>query len=188
MVWFRSALVVIFLFTVAIPLATADNIYEAGTVVGFGTGYKLSNTERYDPVLLALQFGMDMKKMLPDLEGHKGHFFIFAEPQANPVNNMKYYELGFAVGIKYMYPVTVNFLPFVMASVGTHYISMETQEQGNGFLFSDTLGVGVYYMFKENMAFDAGYRLRHLSNAGLRSPNDGLNCHIGTVGFSYFFE
>ena len=33
------------------------------------------------------------------------------------------------------------------------------------------------------VALDLGFRLRHVSNANLRDPNNGIDTYMGTIGF-----
>ena len=44
-----------------------------------------------------------------------------------------------------------------------------------------------YYFLSENSAMNIGYRWRHLSNAKLNMPNDGINTNFITFGYAAFF-
>jgi hypothetical protein len=37
------------------------------------------------------------------------------------------------------------------------------------------------------VALNLGYRIRHMSNAGTRQPNIGINDHFAMAGISLFF-
>ena len=50
-----------------------------------------------------------------------------------------------------------------------------TSALSTAFQFGDHLGVG--YRFGAKGAFDLGYRFQHLSNAGIKRPNHGINFH-----------
>ena len=91
------------------------------------------------------------------------------------------------IGLKYMYPVTDRISPYIMGSVGPHYISVQTEKQASGFIFADTIGAGIYYFLDRKSALNIGYRFRHVSNADLKSPNGGIDTQIGTIGYSVFF-
>lgn len=43
------------------------------------------------------------------------------------------------------------------------------------FQFGDHLGLA--YRFGEKGALDASYRFQHLSNAGIKEPNNGIDFH-----------
>lgn len=158
---------------------------EAGLYLGFGTGNLKES--KYDPILLVFHLGTDLKKFWPALTGHKGKLTIFAEPQLDPVLNLSEYELGLGIGLKYMYPLSDKWAVYLMGSIGPHYISAETEDQARGFVFADSAGAGFYYFVSEDAALNIGYRYRHLSNAGTKDPNSGINSHFGIVGYCHFF-
>jgi lipid A 3-O-deacylase len=66
---------------------------------------------------------------------------------------------------------------FVEAAVGIHLLSRTSlgdKRFSTRFQFGDHLGFG--YRFGGG-AWELGYRLQHLSNAGIKRPNDGINFH-----------
>jgi hypothetical protein len=160
---------------------------ESGVILGYGTG-DIADNKHYEPILLIWHLGVDLKKFFPELGKHKGRVSFYLEPQINPVVNSKMnIEYGIGLGIKYMYPITDKLSPYIMGSVGPHYISVVTNDQANGFIFADTIGVGFYYFLTKNSAINLGYRFRHISNADLADPNSGIDTHSGTIGYSVFF-
>ena len=73
------------------------------------------------------------------------------------------------------------------AAIGFHYLSDYPSRGGSAFStrfqFGDHLGVGV--RFGERKAHDVGLRLQHLSNAGIKNPNPGINLIL--VRYQYHF-
>jgi len=71
------------------------------------------------------------------------------------------------------------------AGIGIHLFSEEQisdrREFGSRFSFGDHIGFGA--TFGARGEYDLGYRLQHLSNANLASPNDGIDFH--QVRFTY---
>jgi len=67
--------------------------------------------------------------------------------------------------------------PYIEAGVGVRMISHLRQETGramsSSFQFADMVGVGAQFGHRQN--YQAGFRFQHLSNAGLREPNPGVN-------------
>jgi len=57
-------------------------------------------------------------------------------------------------------------------------------ELGSEFQFLLHGGVGVE-LFRESGTYSFNYRLFHVSNAGFRKPNIGLNAHVFTLGFRF---
>lgn len=159
---------------------------ESGAILGFGTAS--IDEGDYQTILLIWHLGIDMKKLFPELENHKGKLSFYLEPQINPVVNPETdIECGIGLGFKYMYPITDRLFPYIMGGTGPHYISVNTKDQADGFTFSDTIGIGFYYFLTENSSINLGYRYRHMSNTGLDAPNGGIDNHFGTIGYSMLF-
>ncbi|MEQ1626438.1 MAG: acyloxyacyl hydrolase, partial [Nitrospira sp.] len=58
-------------------------------------------------------------------------------------------------------------------------------EQPGQFNFLVWGGVGGAYYLMPGWAVQAGYRIMHISNAGTRSPNSGLNFGLPFIGLTY---
>ena len=68
--------------------------------------------------------------------------------------------------------------PYVEAAVGFHLLSHSSigeHRMSTAFQFGDHIGVG--YRFGAKASYDLGYRFQHLSNAGIKRPNSGINFH-----------
>ena len=160
---------------------------ESGIIIGWGTG-DIAESKHYEQVLLIWHLGCDLKRFIPELEDHQGTLSLYIEPQINPVFNPETdIEVGVGVGLKYMHPVTEKISAYAFGSTGPHYITVKTNEQANGFIFSDTIGAGIAFFLTEKSSLNLEYRFRHISNAGLVKPNGGIDNHFGTVGYSVFF-
>lgn len=160
-------------------------ITESSMITGFGTGPIAEG--HYTPLLLIWHVGMDLEKLFPKLK-HRGHLSFFLEPQFNPVTRPDTdFEAGVGIGIQYLYPFSDRLSAYVLAGTGPHYISVVTEDQANRFAFSDIIGCGLYYFFSPHSALNVGYRLRHISNAGLAKPNNGIDTQFITAGYSVFF-
>jgi hypothetical protein len=68
------------------------------------------------------------------------------------------------------------FFPYREASVGLHLLSdtriNEERQFSTAFQFGEFLGVGA--KFGENRQYDVAVRIEHVSNGGIKKPNDGL--------------
>jgi hypothetical protein len=77
--------------------------------------------------------------------------------------------------------------PYAEAAIGFHLISPTSiyanRRFGSAFQFGDHVGVGV--RFGDRRQFDLGYRFQHLSNGGLKKPNQGIN--FNQIRFAYSF-
>lgn len=72
-----------------------------------------------------------------------------------------------------------NFIPYAEIGVGFHGLSStnitKLRQFSTNFQFGDHVGVGL--RFGEGSKYDLGYRYQHLSNAGIDTPNPGINFH-----------
>jgi hypothetical protein len=100
------------------------------------------------------------------------------------------YEFGLNVRLGVNYSLSDNdVLSFKLAS-GPHYITVDTEKQAKGFIFSDyyllcykkQLNNGRYPFILE---FEFGYR--HISNGWLKEPNRSISNFIFGLGFSQEF-
>lgn len=77
--------------------------------------------------------------------------------------------------------------PYLDAGVGLHLLSTSkidaNHDLGTALQFGPLLGLGV--TFGDKSQFDVGYRFQHISNAGLTTPNDGLNLHEVRLTYLY---
>jgi hypothetical protein len=154
-----------------------------------GAGYGTVVEGPYIPVFFIVHMGMDMKRWFPSLQGHRGTLSLFFEPQFGVAafNSQSGVEFGVGVGLKYAYPIGDLYSVYILGSVGPHVMTLESQDQMNGFIFNDTIGLGMNYMISPGTAIDVQCRLRHLSNAGIKEPNYGIENLIGLLGFTLFF-
>jgi len=82
---------------------------------------------------------------------------------------------------------TWAFEPYLEASIGLHLLSHtrinEDRQFSTGFQFGEFLGFGV--TFGEAHRYDLSLRVQHVSNGGIRNPNDGLT--YGALVLQYRF-
>lgn len=78
--------------------------------------------------------------------------------------------------------------PYVEAAIGFHYLSSKNittaKQFSTNFQFGDHIGAG--YRFGDKGRYDLGLRLMHLSNAGIKKPNPGINHTL--IRFQYHFD
>jgi hypothetical protein len=55
------------------------------------------------------------------------------------------------------------------------------EDFGGPFQFTSHIGLDYYF----TRHFMMGYRLQHMSNAGIYSPNPGVNIHMLAVGYRF---
>lgn len=77
--------------------------------------------------------------------------------------------------------------PFLAASLGLVYFRRDVPVPDSSHVnFTEEIGLGVDFSLASKTALTVGYKLQHLSNAGLGDRNPGMNSHFIYAGFSFF--
>lgn len=156
---------------------------------GFGWG-NLRGQQRYNLIPLIVDFDLNLKPLTqkfnfnpPQLLQFQIEPFIsgITEPRANV-------ETGMAFALKAgILPQTSKFQPYLKIAAGMVYLSLHTKEQGTQFNFIEYGGLGAHYFLRKNLGLTLEGRFRHLSNAGIDSPNSGINTYFVVAGLTYQF-
>ena len=80
-----------------------------------------------------------------------------------------------------------NWAPTVLLGAGfsmTNWKDVAKRELGSEFQFLLHGGAGLEF-FKKEGAYSINYRFFHVSNAGIKFPNIGLNAHMFTLGMRF---
>ena len=153
----------------------------SGGFTGFGNA--VNTTTKYQPIYLAGDFSWSFRKV-PKKKVFLSWYF---EPQINPVLTPRPLDIEFGtnLGLRNYIRINQNFLLYQMLGSGPHFISAEVSRQANGFIFSDNLAIGSFIRLNSKDLFlNLQFRIRHLSNAGLQSPNGGIDTWNVLVGLS----
>jgi lipid A 3-O-deacylase len=88
-------------------------------------------------------------------------------------------EIGFTPTFRFQQNTISGFSPYAEIAVGFHFLSRTSvsseRKFGSSFQFGDHVGAG--FRFGDKGEYDIGYRYQHLSNAGIKEPNQGINFH-----------
>ncbi|HDN86041.1 MAG: hypothetical protein DRP68_05905 [Candidatus Omnitrophota bacterium] len=156
------------------------------------TGYlSASLDEKQDYIGIPFFFSFDFSSQevlnKVSLKGKSRLSFIvelFTTLIVQPDTNL---EGGLNFLAKYKFNFTKNIKPYIKGGVGIVYMSQHTREQGSQYNFLPQIGAGFHYFVSENSAISLEYRYRHLSNAGTKRPNKGIETNLALIGFSFFF-
>ena len=112
--------------------------------------------------------------------GAEGWLQFFREPVETAAEGLKavarYDFLGFG-----------RLVPYAEVLLGAGYTNFRPWDNPASFTFVLEGGVGARDMITPSMAITGGYRVQHLSNAGLGRRNRGHNYDGGVAGVSIFF-
>ncbi len=162
---------------------------EVGILTGYGTA-SLDRDDDYEVIPILPQFGFDINPLARKLHiNPRGTIEGIVEPLMNvvisPDTNA---EVGSSFMLKYSDHITSRIAPYVEGGVGIIYTTQHTYEQSTQYNFLSQAGVGLQFFLNKKLALTGGYRFRHMSNAGIDSPNRGINYHFALLGLSYFFQ
>ncbi|WP_214071095.1 acyloxyacyl hydrolase [Mucilaginibacter sp. dw_454] len=161
-----------------------------GQLVGGGSkGFNVANNYYYHVTFYELEYYRTLKKK------RSTEWDILVQPQYNTNRYGMYptsvsadflsgYEYGINLGL--LYRKNLTSLPlnvYASLSTGPHYASGTPHRQMSGFLFSDNLFAGANLKLYRNIYADVRLGLRHMSNAGTRLPNAGVNTLALKEGF-----
>ncbi|MFQ3550003.1 MAG: acyloxyacyl hydrolase, partial [Armatimonadota bacterium] len=69
--------------------------------------------------------------------------------------------------------------------IGFSYFFKNVYEQGSKFNFIENAGLTYHYSFDTNSALTFGFKINHISNAGIFPPNRGINALSFNAGYSW---
>lgn len=97
--------------------------------------------------------------------------------------------IGFTPKIKYSFVALDQVRPYVEFAGGPFWTDLggKIPEESSRFNFVLTAGFGLSWFITPQTSLNIGYRFHHISNAGTRYPNLGLNASLPFGGFSFYF-
>ena len=167
------------------PLLLIGQNQQKEIAIGYSIIHeKLPEGYSYTPLFITARFPIYHFK-----SNRKAFFSAFTEPQF-VINNPKNlfpttFEFGANLGIQYYIPLTEKSSLAASISAGPHYLSLETSIQAKGFIFSDNIEIGYYQQLGKQIGFSIKPRFRHISNAGLLSPNIGIDNLFLMLGITW---
>ena len=76
--------------------------------------------------------------------------------------------------------------PYAEVGIGPHLISetrLGKQQYSTAFQFGSLIGFGLG--FGDKGQYEISYRYQHLSNADIKTPNQGMNLHMLRIGYNF---
>ena len=88
--------------------------------------------------------------------------------------------------LDYRYDVGQALVPFFDGGEGIVLTTLKDVHIGGPFEFSSQVGGGIHMFFTHEDAVTLAIRYRHISNAGIKQENSGLNTLFLIIGLSHF--
>ena len=76
--------------------------------------------------------------------------------------------------------------PYAEAGIGPHLLSETSlgyKQYSTAFQFGSLIGFGLG--FGDKGQYELSYRFQHISNADIKTPNNGINLHILRLGYAF---
>jgi len=155
---------------------------------GFLGGYNRANLKEkkdLEEIPFILRFGFDLRPLIKNKSNYLFEFTLepytslIMEPKSNFMGGCNFL-LKFGFPLKKVYP-------YLEGGFGFNYFTLHTREQSTQFNFSEIIGVGINYFLKENLSLNLGYRARHISNASIKKPNQGIDTQGFIFGVSIYY-
>lgn len=165
--------------------------HKWGFITGYGNQKKLEVSYTYEVVFFQFQYYYSLlKKKAWSLE-------VLLQPQYNVTKykngflgeeKKKGHEFGLNIGFLARKNIVKDLLnSYILISAGPHYVSGTPERQTAGFIFSDNLFAGISVRVFKSVYLDIRGGFRHISNAGIKNPNKGVNNLIINEGFFLSF-
>ena len=160
--------------------------YSVGILGGYGFEIGSKPTLDFAEVLPYLTFPIS------DVMGrsfYRGVFEYKAEAVLGVITNMNNHGIvGISpVGIRYNFTALGgDFVPYLEILAGGVYANVPHAVQGTRGNFIETVSLGANYFVSKKTALQLQVRYRHLSNAGIKLPNPGINTVSFFVGLDYY--
>ena len=184
-------LIIAFLAAAGMSYAVAEtkSLEAIEFLTGFGWG-RLRAKDNYNlyPLMVGLDF--NLKPLTKKLNFNPKSLVQFQlvpyiATVTQPETNV---ELGTSFFLKVgLLPQTSKFQPYLKAGVSLVYMTQHTREQATQFNFAEQGGIGMHYFFAKNWGLTIEGLYRHLSNASIDHPNQGINTYFSSVGVTYKF-
>lgn len=185
----RLILVTTMATLLAAPAAAGTDAISVLT--GFGKGNLMPPQPDYEFAHLGVSFehradGWCDEHLGWDPPGEWYGFFLpYLGVITEPENNI---EVSCAVGARGVFPVDHTWRPYIYGGGGPVYTTQSTLEQSTKLNFGSFAGYGMEYRFEENRSISLHYTIRHLSNAGIDDPNDGIDINAWAVAYTVYLD
>lgn len=163
--------------------------WEAGIAIGSGLGTRvLFSREHHDWVLSVIHLGWVFSDEMAPGHWYRGNWEllgqIFAGGQYRADTS---YVVGGGPVLRYNFDTDTRWVPYAFLGGGAAWTDIRNGDLSTDFEFNLTGGIGLHWFVNRHVALTGEYRYLHMSNAGLKSPNLGVDTENLFFGVSWFF-
>ena len=97
------------------------------------------------------------------------------------------YGIGITPLLFYNFRTRGRITPYAEAGVGVVATNLDPDQFGSDYGFTPQAGFGIQYTLRENRMIRFGYRYHHISNAGLKRNNHGIDTNMILVGYTILY-
>ena len=162
---------------------------ELNVSAGIGLGVKMiTGVGIHDWVIGTVDYGWVFSDVVAESHWWRGNWELlgdlFGGMQYRPEGA---YFVGIGPHLRYNFAAGHRWTPFVDLGGGVSATDIREPDLSTTFEFNLQAGVGTHYYLCDDLALTFQTRLIHLSNAGLKYPNTGVNNVSFLLGVSWFF-
>jgi lipid A 3-O-deacylase len=162
---------------------------QLGFSVGAGFGMEvITSRQTHDWVIGAGRYGWVFSDQVGAGHWYRGNWELLLEL----FGGMQFYpDNAYVVGggplIRYNFTASKRWVPFIDLGGGATATDIRNGDLSTTFEFNLQGGAGVHLFVRKEVALTFQYRFIHLSNAGLKFPNLGVNNSTFLAGVTWFF-
>jgi hypothetical protein len=169
------------------PSTSSSGIFSPQEL-SFKFAYGMGNKESLDFYTFGPRVAYDLPHFVPPLFGNRIRLAIemfgsIISGDNHPLDG----EFAFSPLIfNYRYDTGGALVPFIEGGGGIVLTTLDEMNLGGPFEFSSQGGGGFQWFFNRNHAVTFDARYRHISNAGIKSQNSGLNTLFVGISIGLF--
>ncbi len=174
-------LLALLVLSLAAPASAGDYRFKEWGLTAFGNmSMDLDNADLYEGGIIAHVamplIDNDSARLDFRVEGLVGGFWDYGSGL----------EVALVPALR-LYIGKMSVLPYIEGGIGPSYNTLNIEELGMGFNFLSFGGVGLRIPMKNNFSIEFGYRIRHISNAGMDERNHGVTSNQAQIGIAWAF-
>jgi len=156
--------------------------------LSFRFAYGMGNKESLDFYTFGPRVAYDLPHFIPAILGNRIRLAIemygsIIHGHNHPLDG----EFAFSpLILNYRYDTGGSFVPFIEGGEGIVLTTLDELNIGGPFEFSSQGGGGIQWFFSPQYALTIDARYRHISNAGIKDQNSGLNTLFIGISLGHF--